>query len=170
MEQSPDLTRIMPWPLQRITTSSLLQQLQGRIKNRERKKRYNKKGTNLPTDHPQKRQDKDNDKDRTRQDIFTNTIKMMKTKAIHAQRGLTHTSLHSFSLRHRSGTSAHDSHTPPGTKNSNYAPMPWPILRQKIWKRKLLGGSNIKGPLSEMIFQLPFAFSNFILTILFNFN
>ena len=39
-----------------------------------------------------------------------------------------------------------------------------------IKKGVLLGGSNIKGPLSEMIFQLPFAFGNFILAIPFNFN
>ena len=39
-----------------------------------------------------------------------------------------------------------------------------------IYKRVLLGGSNIKGPVSEMIFQLPFAFGNFVLAIPFNFN
>ena len=111
MEQGPDLTRIMPWPLQRITTSFLLQQLQRHIKMIERKRKYNKIGTNLPTDPP-KRQDKDNDKDMTRQDIFTNTIKKMKTKTTHAQRGLPHTSLHPFSLKHRS-------RTPPPTQLSH---------------------------------------------------
>ena len=94
MEQSPDLTRIMPWPLQRKTTSSLLQQLQRHIKNRE--KNTIKKVQTYPQT-PQKRQDKDNDKDRTRQDIFSNTIKKMETKATHAQRGLPHTSIHSHS-------------------------------------------------------------------------
>ena len=115
MEQSPDLTRFMLWPLQRITTSSLLQQLQRHIK-----KRNNKKGTNLPTG-PQKRQDKDNDKDRTRQDIFTNTIKIMKTKATHAQRGLPHTSIHSHS-----NTDLVQAHTTlthlQAQKNNNYVP------------------------------------------------
>ena len=140
MEQNPDLTLIMPWLLQRITTSSLLLQLQRHIKNkRARKKKINKKGTNLPTDLP-KRQHKDNDKDRTRQDIFSSTIKKMETKATHAQRGLPHTSLHSFSLKHRSRTSAHNSHTPPSSKTNNYVPMPWPILRQKIYKKSAIRG------------------------------
>ena len=106
-------------------TSSLLQQLQRHIKNkREREKNTIKKVQTYPQT-PKKRQDKDNDKDRTRQDIFSNTIKKMETKAAHAQHGLPHTSIHSH-------TSAHNSNTPPSTRNSNYVPMPWPILRQKI--------------------------------------
>ena len=45
-EAEPDSTRIMPWPLQRKNTSSLLQQLHRHIKNRE--KRYNKKVQTYP--------------------------------------------------------------------------------------------------------------------------
>ena len=95
---------------------------------------------------------------------------MMKTKATHAQRGLPHTSLHLFSLKHRSRTSAHTTLTHLQALRIVIMYLCHGLYYDKRFLKIVLRGSNIKGLLSEMIFRLPFAFSNFILTIPFNFN